>query len=593
VLEAEGITDRSFTVRNLDYGQVYWFKVRAVTPEGIAGEFAEAAFAVPWISLQGVQTLADIRVPYGTDSSEIGLPKLVRVTLADDSTREVPVIWDGGTPAYDRYRPGTYIFTGTPDLPDYIRNDQKRLKAEIRVIMSGLPHVGDSPVRSVTIRATLKTASGKEVNADIVIIRTRENGAVRDQVTLTPESMRGAWPAILESGENAVRVILPDERDEVTETFVRIPAETIRQFREADVDLEIHTENVRVRIPASSLAGIEDDLYFKIVSVREQSGREELAERARAGQAVVAVARGQSVEVSGRPVTIETNLQNRPVILMLPLNGAEPAGDPAEREDDLANLAIYVEHSDGGSEVIMPQAAEYGPGMPGLQFAVNRFSTFAILAIDGQQGQAEARVHQAYMKGYADGTFRPDRTVTRAEMAAILARNLGFDGTGSGAGSFADVEAAHWASNEIGFVKERGLMTGDEQGNFRPDAPISRGEMAAIAARYKRLDTSGVVKPSFADVEESHWAFGFIEAAKAAGILSGYPDGTFRPQGQLTRAEAVTIINRLFERGPLHGVTQPSWPDVPASHWAFAEIEEASRDHQYTLLPGGGEKLNE
>jgi len=92
-------------------------------------------------------------------------------------------------------------------------------------------------------------------------------------------------------------------------------------------------------------------------------------------------------------------------------------------------------------------------------------------------------------------------------------------------------------------------------------------------------------------VQPSHWAAASIEAAAAAGILDGYGDGTFRPNKALTRAEAVKVINRMFGRGPLYGVSQPSWPDVPANHWAFREIEEASRDHHYTIRAGGGEQI--
>ena len=593
---AMGIKDTFYTVKGLDYGKTYWFKVQAKA-HGLEGTVTPTVSAVPWVPVKSVETLADITVQHGTAWNNLGLPDRVQVTLADYSTTMADVDWSSNPP-YDGNTPGTYTFTGTLDLPDYINNDEAQLKAEVRVTVLNPPDSdsssgGGPSVQSKVIEAKLETAFGKEVAVNIVIIRTWENGIVRDRVTLTPESMQEAWQTILENGGNFARVILPDEQDEVTEVDFRIVAETIRQLREAKVDLEIFTENVRVRIPASSLAGVEEDVSFKLVPVREKVKRQELEERARANQAVITIARGQSVEVLGRPVTIETNLQNRPVTLILPLTGVELPGEPAAREDYLADLAVYIEHSDGSREVVTPQVVEYKPGIFWLQFTVNKFSAFVILKIDGLREKAEGNSHKAYMKGYADGTFRPDRTVTRAEMAAILARNLGFDGAGNGGGSFADVKSTHWAVKEIEFVKDSGLMVGDGHGHFRPDAPITRGEMAAIAARFKQLDTSGYVKSSFSDVEESYWAFASMEAAKAAGIIDGYTDGTFRPHGPLTRAEAVKIINRMFERGPLHGVTVPSWPDVPASHWAFAEIEEASRDHHYTVLSDGGEQVSE
>lgn len=305
---------------------------------------------------------------------------------------------------------------------------------------------------------------------------------------------------------------------------------------------------------------------------------------------VVAIAQGQDVQVVARPMTIETNLQSRPVTLVLPLRDVELPNDPAERDAYLAELAIFIEHSDGDKELIVPQVVEYKPGVFGLQFDVSKFSTFTILRMDGV---AQSQHHEPYMNGYNDGTFRPNRTITRAEMAAILARNLGFEDGKHAASSYPDVHNTHWALDEIEFVRGTGIMVGDDQGNFRPEAPITRGEMAAIAARYKQLDLSGFTASSFTDVGASFWAAAAIEAAKDAGILEGYEDGTYKPMRQLTRAEAVKIINRLFERGPLHGISQPSWPDVPTTHWAYHEIEEASQAHQYLPRPEGGERIIE
>ena len=210
---------------------------------------------------------------------------------------------------------------------------------------------------------------------------------------------------------------------------------------------------------------------------------------------------------------------------------------------------------------------------------------------DGREPEEEpVRFHSAYIRGFSDGTFRPNQGITRAELAVLLTRNLGFAG-GSGPSSFKDVKATHWAAAAIENVKRLGLMGGDGKGNFRPNDPVTRAEMAVIAVRYQNLRATAGAKPRFADVQPSHWAAASIEAAAAAGILDGYGDGTFRPNKALTRAEAVKVINRMFGRGPLYGVSQPSWPDVPANHWAFREIEEASRDHHYTIRAGGGEQI--
>jgi hypothetical protein len=198
--------------------------------------------------------------------------------------------------------------------------------------------------------------------------------------------------------------------------------------------------------------------------------------------------------------------------------------------------------------------------------------------------------HAAYIKGFPDGTFKPATAVTRAQMAAMLARNLGFnESIKASFKPYPDVKAAHWAANVIQFMKEEGLMQGDPTGNFRPNAQITRAEMGAIVARFKELEVTETTS-AFPD-SNNHWATGIIEANRTAGIIGGYEDGTFRPNHELSRAEAAKVVNRMFERGPLFGVAQPSWPDASTSHWAYEEIEEASQDHYYNVRPEGGENL--
>jgi len=450
-----------------------------------------------------------------------------------------------------------------------------------------------TPAQPVTEQITVDVETGKLGEAVVnqtVITRTRDKGVVQDKVTLTPESTQAALRSILDAGKSLARVVIPDEKDEVSQIDFLLPAGSSKQIIESNVDLEIYTENVRIQIPASSLDGMEDDVYFRLVPIRDESERTEVEERARVEQAVVSITQGQDVQVIARPMTIETNLQSRPVTLILPLIDVEVPTVPAERDAFLAELAVFIEHTDGDKELVIPQVVEYKPGVYGLQISVNKFSTFTILKMEGSM-QAESGHHASYINGFVDGTFKPEKSITRAEIAAILARNLGFEAEAAADSSFPDVSDSYWAAQEIEYVKSLGLMVGDDQGNFRPNAPITRGEMAAIAARYKELDTTGITASSFGDVEVGYWGTAAIEAAKAAGILDGYEDGTFKPFDQLTRAEAVKIVNRLFNRGPLHGLTQPSWPDVPTTHWAYEEIEEASQAHDYTNLPEGGENI--
>ncbi|MGF9695399.1 X2-like carbohydrate binding domain-containing protein [Paenibacillus sp. MABNR03] len=194
--------------------------------------------------------------------------------------------------------------------------------------------------------------------------------------------------------------------------------------------------------------------------------------------------------------------------------------------------------------------------------------------------------HEAYINGYKDGLFKPNNKITRAEMAAILAQVYDKGAVQSDV-TFRDVDSSHWGAEAIAKVAKMGLMKGYKDGTFKPNQSLSRAEMASLAASLN----PGPATPGsgFSDIG-SHWAKDAILRAQSLGILTGYRDGTFRPNAELTRAEAVVVINRALSRGPLTGVSQPKWKDVLPSHWAFGDIEEASADHVSKPAANGGEQ---
>jgi len=383
--------------------------------------------------------------------------------------------------------------------------------------------------------------------------------------------------------------MIPDEEDKVSQVDVKIPREAIKEFVNNNVNLEIFTENIRLLIPQRSMDAFEDDLYFRIIPVKQASQQKEVEDRARSEQVVKEAAKNDKINVVSRPMTIETNMPNQPVTLVLPLRDVQLPSNEAERAKFLDELMIFIEHSDGEKRLIKGKIVEYKDGLLGIEFEVNKFSTFTVLHME----DISVNFHEAYIQGYEDGTFRPDHTVTRAHIAVMIARNLGLDGSGKiAAALFSDVSASHWAAPAIGYVKQQGLMVGDAAGAFNPNAAITRAEMAAIAARHKRLmlGTEEESTTAFTDIA-GHWAVLEIAANKQTGILNGYDDGTFRPNGNLTRAEAVIVINRMFDRGPLYEVGTPTFKDVKETHWAFYEVEEAARNHFFTPGLKGGESF--
>lgn len=213
--------------------------------------------------------------------------------------------------------------------------------------------------------------------------------------------------------------------------------------------------------------------------------------------------------------------------------------------------------------------------------------TFAWLVLPLEPEPAEAQQHAAYISGYPDGTFEPERLVTRAEVATVLVRLVAPAPLAVPAARFTDLSPDHWAAEAITIASSRGLMVGNGRGEFRPNDQVSRAELAVIVSRLRELAPASDSFPDLAD----HWAAPFVASAKAAGLLSGYADGTFQPDRATTRAEFVTTINRTLGRGPLQAVQAATFGDVPTSHWAFSQIEEAATVHQFRLEADGQEYL--
>ncbi|MEB4782850.1 S-layer homology domain-containing protein [Paenibacillus jamilae] len=193
--------------------------------------------------------------------------------------------------------------------------------------------------------------------------------------------------------------------------------------------------------------------------------------------------------------------------------------------------------------------------------------------------------HEKYITGYQDGTFRPDQSITRAETAAMMARIMKLE-TKEGSTTYKDVPSTYWAKDSIIALTTQHLMNGYADGTFRPEQPITRAEMAAILASWKQLKGTQTTASPYTDIEK-HWARDSIVALANAGWITGYNDGSFQPNKYITRVETVTILNTILKRGPLEGTIQATWKDVPTDYWAFKNIEEASRTHTSTINTDG------
>lgn len=204
--------------------------------------------------------------------------------------------------------------------------------------------------------------------------------------------------------------------------------------------------------------------------------------------------------------------------------------------------------------------------------------------------------HEAYVFGYPDGTVRPDGDITRAEACAILVRLAGFDKSDASTPQFQDTKDPQgWYNGVINAAVKNQLVNGYPDGTFRPNERITRGEFAKMISALKQ--SKGATSP-FTDVQ-NHWAKEFIDMAYGNGYITGYPDGTFGPDKHITRAEAVTMTNRLFERSAdkEHIDGNPSetkrFVDLTKDHWAYYEMKEATNDHKFYRNKGQGEVWTE
>lgn len=195
--------------------------------------------------------------------------------------------------------------------------------------------------------------------------------------------------------------------------------------------------------------------------------------------------------------------------------------------------------------------------------------------------------HTAYIHGFSDGTFGPYQNVTRAQVAVMFYRLLKDQNVPSDA-SFSDVPVGAWYEDAVKTLAALGVITGYSDGTFRPNEPITRAQFSAIAVRFT---DAGARRPgSFTDVPETYWAHDYIAAAAGYGWVTGYGDGTFGPFDHITRAQTAVIINRMTgrfaDKAAIDAGAGKRYPDVAKTYWAWYDIIEASTTHDYTKNSG-------
>ena len=202
-------------------------------------------------------------------------------------------------------------------------------------------------------------------------------------------------------------------------------------------------------------------------------------------------------------------------------------------------------------------------------------------------GPLELTEHFAYIIGRRDGLIHPEAQITRGEVATIFFRMLTDDTRNalwSTTNTYTDVPSTLWCNNAISTLTNGGILKGYMDGSFRAGEPITRAEFATMAVRFFQVTYDG--PDLFSDIS-GHWAKDYINRAAAAGIILGYQDGTFRPDQDITRAQAIVIINRVLQRHPDKDHLMDdmiTWPDnMDTNAWYYADVQEATNSHDYDI----------
>ena len=244
----------------------------------------------------------------------------------------------------------------------------------------------------------------------------------------------------------------------------------------------------------------------------------------------------------------------------------------------------WVQQPDGSYKWMVTRVCQYCGYTETVEDEVDDITAVLLPAL-----QANTDDHYSYLIGYADGTVRPNGKITRAEVATIFFRLLDDDTRAkywSSENNFSDVSADKWYNNAVSTLSRMGVIGGYADGTFRPDAPISRAEFAKIAVSFTQ-NTGSATYNYFTDVKTTDWFAPYVTAAKDAGLIEGYSDGSFKPESKITRAEACAIVNRTLGRKPSKAHMKISdridWPDVQTTDWFYEAIMEATNSHTCTM----------
>ena len=406
---------------------------------------------------------------------------------------------------------------------------------------------------TVSDGAKLYNNHAQTAGDDIYITTYVEDGASYNPPVLTFAPVGDGW--ILDNCSDPIVGWYHDGKEKRED-------DTYKRWNGDGVDTEYYADEYEVKAEAVSDALALKAAHGQLCSVTyEVTG--DIPSDAGAVPAAAKVKKGGSYTVA----PVQTTSQSRYTFSGWRINGVgDVVTEIKDIQQDVKLIGVWTRRSSGGGGGSSRPTVDIPDDVP--------------TGLNGDD-------HFAYIVGYPNGNVEPNGNITRAEVATIFFRLLTEEvrtANSTQSNSLSDVTRGQWFNHAVSTLSSMGIVKGHNDGTFAPNAPITRAEFAAIAARFddKNTDTSS----KFTDIA-SHWAKNEIGIAANKGWINGYPDGTFRPNQYITRAEAMTLVNRVLNRLPENSSdlldSMIKWPDnSDASAWYYLAVQEATNSHAYS-----------
>lgn len=514
-------------------------------------------------------------------------PVTLEATVSPSSATQTDIVWTSDNEKVALVKNGavTPIAKGTAIITATTVDGNFKATATVNVKESDDKNTNSSNT-SGNSNAPTNTSKTTVLSANNVSSTTQTssaNGQPQSSILFSTEKLQTEINKLQTNNQKTAAITIPNTTNQFNMTM---PQTAINSLNKANMNLDFNTEHVQLAIPTASLQSLKNDLQFQVIPLTSSTDQNAVKLRAQQQSLVKNVSKDGNITVVGTPMNIETNLQNQSVDLVMPVETNAIPQNAIAKTEWLQQLRIFVEHSNGEHELIQPTVVNEANGQIGLKFTVTAFSTFTILDIPSptlettnpvpsNPSTVSQNVYQAYIQGYSDQTFRPNQKVTRAEMASMLSRVMTHSTTEQKTIMYSDVPSSLWAHKAIQDVQINGLMNGLPDGTFKPNQAITRAEMATIISRWQKLSGTGTSNAT--DIQNS-WAVSDIKRVTQAGFMQGLTPSVFKPNQPLTRAEAVTTLNRVLKLDKTKPSTTP-WTDVPSTHWAKADIIAASSNY--------------